>query len=189
MSEEAQAAQPIEVPLNVPGMKPKAPPLPTVERAWFPDEVGRHGKPIELDGAKFFAREVKKSALRQFSTETRRIQHAQTTLSQQQEAEIKALEKAVEAEKKAAVDRGEDEPVISAQLSDERLEYFDNEAERLADEWDAAHNALLEKGIVGWSFPRPFDIEVLKQFAKVDKVALCQAIGARSSSGYDAAKN
>lgn len=156
---------------NAAASTPNAP-----KRAWFEDEQGFTGDAIEYGGQKFFAREVPKSGLRQFSRDTQRVQQETKVLARQQENEIKALRKDA-----VAPD--------DVELPNERNEFYENESERLMDELDTAYNSLLEKGIVDWDLPRPFSADLLFKLSKVDRVALCQAIGSRSTSGFEAVKN
>lgn len=156
--------------VNLPGTKPAAP---TVERSWFPDEAGYQGEPIEYGNKKFYPREVGKATLRAWWRDTQRVQREIKVMAQKQADELEVLQK-------------EDE---NAELPDERNEFYEAESERLMDELDETYNALLQKGIVGWDLPRPFTTELLFSFSKVDKVALCQAIGSRSTSGFEAVKN
>lgn len=143
------------------------------QRAWFPDEAGFTGEPIEYGGQKFYAREVKKSEIRRFSKETQRLQREAVALNKEQQDELKTLQSENE----------------EAELPDERAEYYENEGERLMDALDAVYNEFLGAGMVGWDLPRPFSKELLFSFEKVDRVALCNAIGERSTSGFTTAKN
>lgn len=171
MSEETREPQVVE--LNVMGAKPEASTPDKPKRAWFPDEKGFTGEPIHYGGARFYAREVKKSVLRQFGAETKRIQRETALLGKKQEDELKTLQK----------------DDADAELPDDRLAFYDDEGEKFIDELNAAYDKLLTAGIVGWDLPRPFAPELLCEFDKVDKVALCQAIGSRSTSGMEAVKN
>lgn len=171
MSENTQKPEVVGLNRMTPNASESTPAAP--KRAWFPGEEGFTGEPIHYGGAKFYAREVKKSVLRQFGAETKRIQRETVLLGKKQEDELKALQ----------------ESDADAELPDDRLAFYDDEGEKFIDELNAAYDKLLTAGIVGWDLPRPFVPELLHGFDKVDKVALCQAIGSRSTSGMEALKN
>lgn len=159
--------EPPVVAFNPPGSTPKTE---APARAWFPDDQGYQGEPIEYGGQLFYAQQVSRADLKAFAREMQRLQRVGKEIEKQQANEIKALTE------------GED-------LSDERLDYFDAESEKIMDALEAAYNTLLAKGIVGWNLPRPFSVEALASFSKADKVALCEAIGSRSASGIETIKN
>jgi len=143
------------------------------KRAWLPSDTGYHGKVIEYEGEKFYPQQVQKSALRQFSDSNRRLPREIKALEKQQADELKALQT----------------ETPTAELSDDRLEWYDAQSERITEELDAAYDKVLAAGLVGWSLPHSFNSENLKQLDKTDKLALCMELASRAMSGFSTIKN
>jgi hypothetical protein len=157
---------------------------PTDERSWSRNGTGRMGKEIEHDGYKFSAKQVKKSDLRRYGRSERNLSRQLIQLKQAQDDEITALEKA----EKERAEKANEKPRLVT-LSDDRHDYYADETERVTDQLDGAYDDLLIAGLTGWKIPPKFTAEAIRDLPMPDKFALCQEIGARSSFGFNPAKN
>jgi hypothetical protein len=161
-------------------------------RAWFPDEEGYRGKPLEYDGQKFYVKQAKKSLLRQFARVAQQeIPRLQRQIMTQQQSEIKALESAAREEARAS-GLNEDEQkaaVALVALPQDRLDYYEAEAEKLSEKLEESYDHLLGETVIGWDLPRPFSVELLLGFDIADKAELCNLVGSRAVTGFAASKN
>lgn len=157
-------------------------------RAWFEEDTGYCGEPIEYGGQQFYADEPTGEYIeKEYTQALQAIGRREASLVQEQKAENE------QACKDNGLDPSEesewDDGVQRSQLSEERQAYYEAQAKELMASVYRVHDELLEKHLKSWTLRKPCTPENIRGLkSRYDKMQLCKLIIIRASLGADEEK-